>query len=235
MPTSEGVAAVERALTILDAYTEHDQRLSLAELARRTGLYKSTLLRLAASLEKHGYLTRLEDRTWRLGPAAARLGAVYEAGHDLGDIVEPVLQSLAAATGETASFNVRDGEVRVCLYRVESAQRLRDHVRQGEVLPLAHGAGGKVLLAFGGAPGPEYEAIRARGVCTAFGERDPELGGISAPVFGALGRLLGAVNVSFPLSRLDAAAAAQLEPVVLAHAARLTARLGGQPLHPRAA
>lgn len=227
----EGVAAVERALTILDAYTESDGSLSLAELARRTGYYKSTLLRLAASLEKHGYLTRLEDRSWRLGPTASRLGAVYQAGYDLGEIVEPVLQSLVAATGETASFNVRDGDARICLYRVESTQRLRDHVRQGEVLPLDRGAGGKVLLAYGGAQGPEFEAIRARGVYTAMAERHPELGGIGAPVFGTRKRLVGVVTVSFPLARLGAEAAAKLEPIVQDHAARITARLSGPVSH----
>lgn len=235
MPAIEGVAAVERALTILDAYTEQDRALSLAELAKRTGLYKSTLLRLAASLERRGYLTRLEDRNWRLGPATSRLGVIYQTGFELGEMVEPVLQSLAAATGETASFNVRDGNARVCLYRVESTQRLRDHVRQGEVLPLDRGAGGKVLLAYSGAPGPQFDAIRARGVCTAFGERDPALGGISAPVFGPRGALTGVINVSFPVSRLDAAGAARLEPVVQAHAARLTTRLGGLPVPPHPA
>jgi len=235
-PVTEGVAAVERALAILDAFTEDDRTLTLAELARRTGYYKSTLLRLAASLEKRGYLARLEDRSWRLGPAASRLGGIYQVAYDLGDVVEPVLQQLAAQTGETTSFNVRDGDVRVCLYRVESAQRLRDHVRQGEVLPLDRGAGGKVLLAFSGGQGADFDAIRERGVYTAFGERDPHLGGISAPVFGVRGRLVGALTISFPLSRLDREAATRLEPVVVAHAAQITARLGGgRVTHTRAA
>ena len=61
-----GVAAVHRALTILDAFTESDQKLGLAELAKRTGLYKSTLLRLAKSLEKFGYLIRSEDGSYHV-------------------------------------------------------------------------------------------------------------------------------------------------------------------------
>ncbi|MGE5526566.1 MAG: IclR family transcriptional regulator [Rhodospirillaceae bacterium] len=226
--TPDGVAAVDRALAILDAYTETDDRLTLAELAKRTGFYKSTLLRLASSLERRGYLVRLEDRSWRLGPAASRLGSIYLAAFNLGDVVEPVLQSLAAKTGETASFNVRDGDVRVCLYRVESQQRLRDHVRQGEVLPLDRGAGGKVLLAFGGAAGELFDRIRAAGVYTAFGERDPGLGGISSPVFGARGVLAGVVTISFPVSRLDRDAATRLESVVRAHADEISMRLGGR-------
>lgn len=224
---AEGVAAVDRALTILDAFTEQDSALALADLARRTGYYKSTILRLAASLERRGYLTRLADRGWRLGPAASRLGSVYQAAFDLGDIVEPVLQKVVTETGETAAFHVREGNIRISLYRIESPQRIRDHVRQGEHLPLDRGAGGKVLLAFSGTKGAEFERIRRQMLYVSLGNRIADLGGVSAPVFGVGQRLIGALTVSVPLSRLDSKAVARFEPVVLAHAAELTRMLGG--------
>ncbi|MBI4195764.1 MAG: IclR family transcriptional regulator [Betaproteobacteria bacterium] len=224
-----GVAAVERALAILDAFSEQDRSLALADLAARTGYYKSTILRLSATLESRGYLTRLADRSWRLGPAASRLGAVYQAAFDMGDIVEPVLQAVVRETGETAAFHVREGNVRVSLYRVESPQRIRDHVRQGEHLPLERGAGGKVLLAFSGAKGAEFDRIRKRMIYVSLGDRIADLGGISAPVFGLGGRLAGALTVSVPLSRFDQRAVARFEPVVLSHAAALTRALGGDP------
>src|SRR5688500_11732278 len=65
MNEQEGVAAVDRALSILDALT--DDRVSLAELSKRTGLYKSTVLRLMKSLEKGGYALRTSDGMYRLG------------------------------------------------------------------------------------------------------------------------------------------------------------------------
>lgn len=229
-----GVAAVDRALAILDAFTEQNHTLTLAQLAARTGFYKSTILRLAASLESRGYLIRLADGGWRLGAAASRLGAVYQSAFDLGDIVEPVLQQIAAETGETVAFHVREGRVRVSLYRVESPQRIRDHVRQGEHLPLDRGAGGKVLLAFSGAKGPEAELIRSKHVFVSRGDRIADLGGISAPVFGVGQKLIGAITVSVPLSRLDTAAVKRFTPVVLKHAAALTRSLGGSTLmYPR--
>ncbi|WP_162165728.1 helix-turn-helix domain-containing protein [Roseomonas gilardii] len=55
------VEAVERALSILDAFSNETPRLSLAEIAARTGFYPSTILRLAASLDRFGYLHRGED------------------------------------------------------------------------------------------------------------------------------------------------------------------------------
>lgn len=222
-----GVAAVERALAILDAFTEKEHTLTLAQVAARTGFYKSTILRLAASLEKRGYLIRLADGGWRLGAAAARLGAVYQAAFDLGDIVEPVLQQVVAETGETVAFHVREGKVRISLYRVESPQRIRDHVRQGEHLPLDRGAGGKVLSAYSGARGAEAELIRRDQVFVSLGNRIADLGGIAAPVFGVGQKLIGALTVSVPLVRLDKAAVVRFKPVVLKHAAALTRSLGG--------
>ena len=56
--SEDRVEAVERALTILEAFREGEESLSLAALAEKTGFYKSTILRLAASLERFGYLAR---------------------------------------------------------------------------------------------------------------------------------------------------------------------------------
>ena len=49
---SPGVAAVDRALTILSAFEDAPEPMTLAELARRTGMYKSTLLRLVFAAER---------------------------------------------------------------------------------------------------------------------------------------------------------------------------------------
>src|SRR3546814_12901057 len=59
-PKAEGVAAVERALTILAAFEQASEPLTLSELSRRSGLYKSTALRLLESLRKFSY--RSEER-----------------------------------------------------------------------------------------------------------------------------------------------------------------------------
>src|SRR5690606_28295211 len=75
--TSEGVAAVDRALAILSAFTPADRTITLAELARRTGLYKSTILRLSNSLMSAGFMEKLESGHYRLGAAVFRLGTVY--------------------------------------------------------------------------------------------------------------------------------------------------------------
>ena len=95
MADEGGVAAVERALSILDALT--DEKITLAELASRTKLYKSTVLRLLKSLEKFGYILRGADGTYRLGSKVLHLGALYQRYFRTSEIVPPVLERLAAA------------------------------------------------------------------------------------------------------------------------------------------
>ena len=75
---ANGVAAVERAVSLLEAFTERDTSLSLGELARRSELDKATVLRIARSLAKSSMLVRNEDASWRLGPKLVRLGALYQ-------------------------------------------------------------------------------------------------------------------------------------------------------------
>ena len=148
-----GVAAVDRALAILGAFESGDMSLPLAELAQRTTFYKSTILRLAQSLIRHGYLQRLENGSYQIGPAPLMLAALYQRSLRLGDVVLPVMHELAEQTGESMSMYSRHGDIRVCLHRVDSKHAVRDHVREGDVLPLERGSGGRVLLAFGGAKG----------------------------------------------------------------------------------
>ena len=144
-----GVAAVDRALTLLSAFRETDGSLSLAELAGRTQLYKSTVLRLLASLEHARLVQRLEGGRYSLGSEVARLNAAYAASFSLDRLVLPVLRSLVAATRESAAYHVAQGDARVCLFRVDSPHAVRDHIKAGEVLPINRGSGGRVLMAFG--------------------------------------------------------------------------------------
>ncbi|UXH76521.1 IclR family transcriptional regulator [Roseateles amylovorans] len=217
-----GVAAVDRALSLLSAFRSGDRALSLAELSARTGLYKSTALRLLASLAHARWVSRQPDGSYALGHEVARLHGIFAASFSLEAAVLPVLQSLVDLTLESAAFHVRRGDERVCLYRVDSPQLLRDHIRAGDVLPLDRGAGGRVLMAFSGARGKLYQQIRRDRVVVLDGDRVPGLMGISAPVFDANG-LLGALTLTVPSSRQKPS----FEATVRQAAEALSAQLGG--------
>src|SRR5262249_7938324 len=123
------------------------------------------------------------------------------ASFSLERIVMPALRALVAETKESAAYHVRQGDVRICLHRVDSPLPISYHVQVGEILPLNRGAGGRLLSAFSGAKGALYERIRKEGVAAMVGDRSPDLAGISAPVFLAQGALAGAATLTMPTSR----------------------------------
>lgn len=217
-----GAAAVDRALSVLSAFRAGDNALSVTELAARTRLYKSTVLRLLASLAHGGLARKTSEGQWALGPELSRLAAIYTASFSLEDVVLPVMRELVAQTGESVALHVRQGEQRLCLYRVDSPQLLRDHVKAGDLLPLNRGAGGRVLLAFGGAKGKLYDQIRRAGYLHARGDRVPGLVGVSAPVWRDAGQLVGALTLTVPENRYREAFVPQLRSA----ATRLSAQLG---------
>ena len=204
-----GAAAVDRALALLGAFRAGDESLSLAQLAERTDLYKSTALRLLASLEHAGLVLKLESGGYALGGEVARLHAIYAASFSLDRVVLPVLRELVRTTGESAAYHVRQGDARVCLYRVDSPQPVRDHIAAGDRLPLARGSGGRVLSAFDpvlakAAPPRERRVlaqVREQGYFASVGDRLAEVAGISAPVFHADGRIAAALTLTMPAHR----------------------------------
>jgi DNA-binding IclR family transcriptional regulator len=199
--SNDKVEAVERALAILDAFRADRPAMTLGEIAAATGFYKSTILRLAGSLERLGYLIREESGVFRLGPAPWRLGSIYRAGFDLGDAVRPQLRRLVEATGETASFYVRHGNTRVCLFRHNSPHSARHHLDEGTELPLTAGASAHVLIAFTDGRGPKAKAVQDRGHYISLGERDPQVAAVSVPLFDLAGKFRGALAISGLIGR----------------------------------
>jgi DNA-binding IclR family transcriptional regulator len=233
MPAASGVAAVDRALSILDAFADEDRKLSLAELAKRTGLYKSTVIRLAKSLEKSRYLMRAEDGTYRLGSKVLSLGALYQKNFGTADIVPPVLREIVDVLHEGASFYVRDEAQRLCLHRIESPRAVRDSIHVGDRLPLTVGAAGHVILAFSGLTGERYDQIRKNMYSASFGERDPETAAVACPVFGADQKFIGALSVSGPRYRIEAMGVQSILPVLFRQARHLCRVFGGDPDAPQ--
>lgn len=224
MADDGGVAAVERALSILDALTS--EKMTLAELALRTGLYKSTLLRLSKSLEKFQYVHRSEDGMYRLGSKVAALGSIYRRNFRLSDMVLPVLRAVVAEVHEGASFYVGDGDSRVCLHRVDADRAVRDSVHEGDRLPLTAGAAAHVIRAFAGARGARYDRIRSEMYSASFGERDPETAAVAVPVLGVDRKFIGAISISGPRYRIEALGTGPVVALLFRHARQLSRTLG---------
>jgi len=187
------IQLLDRAIAILEACEEGPA--SLGDVVARTGLPRATAHRLAAALEDHGLLRRVDGR-WALGPTVARLGAAAASGPPLAVAARPALEELRDATGESVQLYVRRGDERLCVVALESPHSLRTIVPVGAVLPLARGSAGRVLRGDGPAGGGWVESVE---------EREPGVASVSAPVrdqrAGADGRIAAAVSVSGPVER----------------------------------
>ena len=235
---SGGVAAVDRALGILQAFRVGGPSLSLTDIARLIGFNKSTILRLNQSLERFESLVRGADRKYRIGPSAWRLGILFQRELRLEDRVLPLFQELAVQTSETVAFWVPllndESPMRICFLRIESEHEVAHNFKIGDTMTLVGtgeeklGTAGRVMRAF---LFPEHEgdeAIRRARVFSSCAVRDQDVLGVAAPVFNSSGELVGVVSLSAPTSRRDSEWAKAQEPRVLSTAENATLALGGE-------
>jgi DNA-binding IclR family transcriptional regulator len=226
---------LDRSVALLELLADGPR--PLRPLAEASGVPRPTAHRLLVALEAHGLVARTADGAFRLGPRLAELAARADPGLDLGAAAGRVLSELHDATGESAQLYVRSGDRRLCVAARDAGTGLRDSVPVGALLPLDAGSGGKVLLAwsadadrFPAVTAAELAAVRRRGWAASVAEREPGVASVSAPVLAA-GRLLGAVCVSGPTSRVGQAPGRLLAQAVTA-AARELAALSGTTDHP---
>jgi DNA-binding IclR family transcriptional regulator len=217
-----GVAAVNRAIKIMRAFTDEADGFSLSEISQRTGLYASTVLRLSESLEGFGLLERGPNGQFRLGSELIRLGELAKRTRRSSDDILWALRHLTEQTGESATYYVRQGNHRLALFRVDSPRSVRDNIRAGDTLPLDRGAGGHVLRSekarSKGAMNDRFKPIVSRG------ERDPEVGAVAGPIYSGE-KLEGALSVSGPLTRLTEAKIREISRVLVNTCETLTKRL----------
>jgi DNA-binding IclR family transcriptional regulator len=226
-PALEGVASAERAMAVLKSFQQGDHALTLAEIAERTGLVKSTIMRLAISLERGGLLVRTAEGVYTLGSEILRLHSIYQASASVGSVIVPVLTDLAERTEETAAFYVLQNGQRLCQFRANSPQALRLDIAPGTYRPMDNASSAQILRLFKNwpterMPVPEMPLYSS-------GATNPHTASLSAPIVGAGQRLVGALSVTGPSSRLNQERAAEITPLVLSAAAEICRALGGDP------
>lgn len=251
------VQSIERALDVLEALAAADGDLSVSELTGRLGLPLGTVHRLLGSLAARGYAAQ-DSATRRYGPGPRLLEMAARAAgsprFSLVRIARPALQRLTAATGETSNLLVRHGHEAAYSEQVSSPHMVRLFTEVGQRVPLYCTGGGKAILA--GMADDEREgylaaaslrpwtpktarsaeALRAelresaaRGFAIDDEERELGVCCVAAPVFDRLGRCVAALSISGPSTRMSAARAAELGPLVRAEAAACSAALGYAP------
>ena len=142
------VEALGRGLRILEALSRSSQPLSNGEIAKATNFAPSTVTRLTHTLIALGYL-RLDPNTRRyvLTPKNLMLGYSVLAGLSLLDRARPVLERLAAETGETVALAGRDGLFVTFVQVMQGHNLLAVRLATGGRLPIAVSAAGLSILA----------------------------------------------------------------------------------------
>ncbi|MGN7764572.1 IclR family transcriptional regulator [Paenibacillus sp. 22594] len=217
------VRAVERALDILLCFTQESD-LSLTEIASKISLHKSTVHRLLTTLEEKGFLLRIEaTEKYRLGIRIWELSTHLPTLDEPAALLLPAMEKLRDSLGETVSLYLRDDLERVRIQAVQSRQAIRRVAQIGARLPLSVGASSKVLAAY--APHevqarlladpnwPEavdrstyleqLQEITRRGYATSFEEREPGAAAVAVPITGRSGKVVAALSLSGPVSRLS--------------------------------
>ena len=182
-------------------------------------------MRLAAPLERSGFIVRLADGRYQLGPELFRLNAIYQESLDLETHVLPVLVQLVEKTQETAAFFVRHGAHTLCLYRVETPHLLKVDIKPGDRRPMDQSATAQVLRAFEKRPvnAPVPLTLPTYSVDAA----DPHVASMAVPVIGIAPAVVGAVALHGPTARLTLDRARELSAILVNAGSRLTKALGG--------
>ena len=221
------VDAAAKALELLSVFSFREPRLSLADLAKRTGIPRATAFRLLSTLEQSGFLAK-DHGAYQLGIKCFVLGNIVAGGLDLRETAHPHLVALRDTTRETTQIAILDHWQVVYLERVPSPYPSGFmRTRAGAILPAYCTGLGKTLLAH--APEAEVDAwaaaqkfpaltpytitsakrllkelrvIRERGYGIDDQEREKGVRCLAAPVRNHTGEVVAAVSVAGPVDRL---------------------------------
>jgi DNA-binding IclR family transcriptional regulator len=220
-PATRQVAAVQRAIAILDELAAARGELGTMEIHRRTGINVSTISRILATLAGGGLVDHVTSTgRYRLGAGVVRLANA--ARLDIRSLARPHLEELGQHIGETVTLSVPGEHEAFTLDFVQSQLTVRSVAEVGRVSVAHATAVGKVFLAHGGAlrDGPlraftgrtivdravlevEVGTTRDRGWGQALGEREEDLNAVATPVCSRAGQLVAILGVQGPAIRFS--------------------------------
>lgn len=220
------VQSLDRGLAVLQAFNAERPAMTLADMARATGLTRATARRLLLTLVALGYVCS-DGRTFELTPRVLDLGFAYVSSLQLPDIAQPFMEALSSNVHESVSASVLDGTQIVYVARVNTQRIMGISLAIGSRLPAAWTSMGRVLLA--GLSEEELEefldslvfdaptersitdipslraevnAVRSQGYSLVDQELEEGVRSVAAPLRDRRGRTLAAINVGTHAARV---------------------------------
>lgn len=220
------LSSVANALRLIKAFSDEEYEIGISGLAKRLGLAKSTVHRLASTLLEEGMLEQNGEGKYRLGLALFEVGALVRRRMDFTAEARPYLRALMAKTGETVHLAVLDRGSVLYIITHESRQAIRMGGHVGTRAPVHSTAVGKALLAFQaaevvdrivarGLPATtpntitdaralrrELAAVRTRGYAVDDEESELGLRSIAAPIKNDAGGVVASISIAGPVHRV---------------------------------
>lgn len=241
------VQSIERALDLLEYLAQAADWVGISELSQATGQPVGTIHRLLKTLTMRQYVARdSRTRRYALGPAFRRLAGTGLQTLDWSEIATSFLQELVEISGETANLAVLERDQAVYQAQAQPTRMVRMFTTLGNRVPLHCTGCGKVLLAYqpdsviasviaeAGLPRytettitdpgqlqQELELIRRQGYAVDNGEQEEGVRCIAAPIYNTKGKVIAALSISGPSSRVDS----RRIPILLPHLKRISAAI----------
>ncbi|MEO7722416.1 MAG: IclR family transcriptional regulator C-terminal domain-containing protein [Pseudolysinimonas sp.] len=200
-PSGQFVQSLARGLEVIRAFDGESPRLTLSEVAARTGLSRATARRFLLTLNELGYVAS-DGRDFRLTPRVLQLGFSYLSGLTLPELAQPHLEELSRRLNESTSASVLDGDAIVYVARVPTRRIMNAAITIGTRFPAEITSMGRVLLAaqpesqWPDARRAVLERVRSQGWSLVDQELEVGLRSIAAPIHDANGAVIAAINVS---------------------------------------
>lgn len=238
-PTDGGVRSVARAVDLLSLFDAEHPTRPLRDLVQSTGLPKTTVVRLLATLESLGLVAQRGESAFSVGPIFLRWVTLADSLWDVSAEARHEMTELVDTCGETVNIYIRRDLDRVCIAQVEGTTTVRSVVEVGVPYPLSAGAAALVLL--GDAPDGifrrltvtesalaletlrrEVAGVKEVGYAVTHGQRELGASAVAAPIRASDGRILAALSASGPTSRFTADRAGAYVDAVIAAASRIS-------------
>jgi IclR family pca regulon transcriptional regulator len=228
------VTALARGLAVLLVLSDKKRRMSIAQVAHRTGIPRATARRSLHTLQKLGFVAADESQHYYLRPRVLSISHAYLSSSPVAVLAQPILDRLSDALREACSLAILDGDEIVYLARSSSSRIMSPALNVGRRLPAYCTSIGQVLLAH--LPTDELEeylaharfyrytdytittaqrlretikAIQANGFAFASQQMELRLCTLAVPVRDAAGHYVAGINVILQGRLLPAAEMAE--------------------------
>lgn len=139
------IVGLGRGLAVIESFDDEHGRMTVAQVAQRTGIPRTAARRHLLSLCHFGYAATDGKQFW-LGPRVLRLGQSYLDGARMPRLLQPFIQRLSMATGETVNVSVLDGHDVVYVARSNSPRVVSIGFHAGARVPAHVVSPGPVLV-----------------------------------------------------------------------------------------